>query len=40
VITNLAICRAMHWPYPAVLALPVGVYDVLLDELNKESEAA
>jgi hypothetical protein len=30
----------MHWPYAAVLALPVSVYDVLLDELNKESEAA
>lgn len=28
----------MHWSYADVLALPVDVYDVLLDELNKESD--
>jgi hypothetical protein len=31
-------CRVMRWTYPDVLELPADVYDVLLDELIKESE--
>ncbi len=28
----------MHWTYWDVLDLPCDVYDVLLDELNKETK--
>jgi hypothetical protein len=28
----------MHWSYDDVLALPVTVYDILLEELSKERE--
>ena len=31
-------CRIMHWTYPDVLDLPADVYDILIDELMKESE--
>jgi hypothetical protein len=30
----------MHWTYADVLALPVDVYDVLVEELTKEAEEA
>jgi hypothetical protein len=26
----------MHWSYDEVLALPLTVYDILLDQLNRE----
>jgi len=28
----------MRWTYPEVIELPADVYDVLIDELIKESE--
>jgi hypothetical protein len=35
-ISDLAICRAMHWSYDELRALPGDVYDVLVDQLNAE----
>lgn len=29
----------MHWTYDDVLALPVDVYEVLVEELNKDAES-
>jgi hypothetical protein len=35
-VSDLAIAHRMHLSYDEVLALPVDVYDVLIEELNKE----
>lgn len=35
-ISDLAICRHMGWTYDQVRALPVDIYDVLIEELAKE----
>jgi hypothetical protein len=32
-VSDLAICRHMGWSYDDVLALPVDVYTVLIEEL-------
>lgn len=37
-MTHLNIARRMHWTYPDVLALPLEVYDVLVDQLLTEQE--
>ena len=36
-ISDLAICRAMGWTYPDLRALPSDIYDVLVEQLNRES---
>ena len=30
----------MHWTYDDVLNLPADVYDILVEDLSKEAEAA
>ena len=40
VASDLRICRLMHWTYDDVLNLPADVYDVLVEDLTKEAEAA
>lgn len=37
-MSDLAVCRMMHWTYEDVLRLPVEVYDVLIEELSKQAE--
>lgn len=37
-MSNLNICRALHWTYDEVLGLPLDVYEVLVEELNREAE--
>jgi len=39
-MTHLHIARRMHWTYQDVVTLPREVYDVLVEELVKEQEAA
>ena len=34
-MSDLAVCRYMGWSYDDVLALPVAIYNVLIEELNK-----
>jgi hypothetical protein len=38
-MTDLHIARRMQWTYPEVQALPLAVYDVLVEELVKEQDA-
>ena len=38
IVSDLRICRVMHWTYDDVLNLPVDVYDILVDELTKEAD--
>ena len=40
IVADLAACRVMHWTLPELLALPVDVYDVLMEELGKEFDRA
>jgi hypothetical protein len=35
-VQDLAIARNLHWRYEWVRGLPVDVYDVLVEELNKQ----
>ena len=34
-MSDLAICRVMHWTYDEVLALDADVYDVLVEEIAR-----
>jgi hypothetical protein len=36
-VSDLNICRAMHWTYDELLTLPADVYDVLVAELIKDA---
>lgn len=36
-ISDLVICRAMGWTYDELLDLPVDVYTVLIEHLNREA---
>jgi hypothetical protein len=38
-MTHLSIARQFHWTYPDVLALPLPVYDVLVEALEQEQAA-
>jgi hypothetical protein len=37
-VSDLNICRAMHWTYDDLLALPADVYDVLVAQLITEAD--
>jgi hypothetical protein len=37
VITDLRLCRLMHWSYDDLLDLPADVYAVLVEEINREA---
>lgn len=37
-MSDLAICRVMHWSYDDVLTLPADVYEVLVNTLNAEAK--
>lgn len=34
-MSDLAICRIMHWTYDELMATPADVYDVLVEELSR-----
>ena len=36
-ISDLAICRTMGWTYEDLLQLPADVYDVLVEELERDA---
>lgn len=38
-MSDLHVCRAMRWTYDELLALPVDVYEVLVEELRREAAA-
>src|SRR4030095_12809539 len=35
IVSDLRLCRVMHWTYDELLDLPVDVYVVLVEELNR-----
>jgi hypothetical protein len=37
VITDLRVCRLMHWSYDELLDLPADVSAVLVEEINREA---
>jgi len=37
-VSDLNICRAMHWTYTDLLQLPAEVYDILVAQLIKDAE--
>ena len=37
-MSDLNICRAMHWTYDELFQLPAEVYEILVAELVKEAE--